>query len=183
MITCTVLKFRKPKITHQKNDIEQNPNRTDLSGSLSSIRSYKNIQQWTTDAKPIVHLLHFYSRVARLYAFGVIQSSIAHLKRSPLLPKHRQIVLPFTNACEIRPTTTCSTSCKPPAWTIALSPSPPANNPSRKASRDSSKSKLRSRAKAQTSQRMVAGATPLRSIKQTQLAIPDFRVQTAPTRS
>ena len=74
--------------------------------------------------------------------FGVIQSSSAHLKRSPLLPKHRQIVLPFANVCEIRPATTCPTSCKPRAWTIAPSSSPPANNPSRKASRDSSKSKV-----------------------------------------
>ena len=37
-----------------------------LSSSLSSIRQFKNVQQWTTDAKPIVHLLYFHSRVARI---------------------------------------------------------------------------------------------------------------------
>ena len=60
MITYTVWKFRKSKITHQKNEIEQNLNTADLSSSLSSIRPYKNIQQWTTDTKPIVYLLEFY---------------------------------------------------------------------------------------------------------------------------
>ena len=42
MITYTVWKFRKSKITHQKNETEQNLNRADLSSSLLSIRSYKN---------------------------------------------------------------------------------------------------------------------------------------------
>ena len=66
MITYTVWKFRKSKITHQKNEIEQNLNRADLSSSLLSVRSYKNIQQWTTDAKPTMYLLYFHSRVARI---------------------------------------------------------------------------------------------------------------------
>ena len=66
MITYTVWKFRKSKITHQKNEIEQNLNRADLPSSLLSVHSCKNIQQWTTDAKPIVHLLYFHSRVARI---------------------------------------------------------------------------------------------------------------------
>ena len=61
MITYTVWKFRKSKITHQKNEIEQNLNRADLSSSLLSVRSYNNIQQWATDAKPIVRLLKFHS--------------------------------------------------------------------------------------------------------------------------
>ena len=30
------------------------------------MRPYKNIKQWTTDAKPIVYLLYFHSRVARI---------------------------------------------------------------------------------------------------------------------
>ena len=44
MITYTVWKFRKSKITHQQNEIEQNLNRADLSNPLLSIRSCKNIQ-------------------------------------------------------------------------------------------------------------------------------------------
>ena len=45
MITYTVWKFRKSKIMHQKNEIEQNLNKADLSSSLLSIRSYKHMQQ------------------------------------------------------------------------------------------------------------------------------------------
>ena len=66
MITYTVWKFRKSNITHQKNVIESNLDMADLSGSPLSTRSYENIQSCITDAKHIVHLLYFHSRVARI---------------------------------------------------------------------------------------------------------------------
>ena len=54
------LEIQKIKDYESENEIEQNINRANLLNSLLSIRSYKNIQQWTTDAKPIVYLFEFY---------------------------------------------------------------------------------------------------------------------------
>ena len=44
MLTYPVWEFRKSKITHQKNEIDQNLNHADLLSSLLLIRSYENIQ-------------------------------------------------------------------------------------------------------------------------------------------
>ena len=61
VVSYTIKKNRKSRIGHPKNGIESKVNMADLSSSLFSFRSYKNIGHWTTLSNLIMCLLTFYS--------------------------------------------------------------------------------------------------------------------------